>query len=334
MKIAAFVLLGITGLGLVVLFNSAYIVAEWEQVVVTQFGKPIGDPVTSPGLHFKKPFVQKATYFEKRILEWDGEDRDILTGDKETIRVNTYARWRIVNPLQFYKTLRFIENGQGVLDEQIGAAVQIVIKTHPLMEVLRNTPRELQYTTPELEEIEKAKKISIGESGRRRIVAKILRRAQEGIKKTGGEQPSEGSSETHSLKEQYGIELIDVRIKQINYVPKVIENIFNRMRSERERIKDRYEAEGRSRREVIEGEVMREKARLESEGEMVSKQIRGRADAEALRIYADAYQRDPEFYSFLKTLETYEKTFGPKMNLILSTDSEFFKYLKEFKQQE
>lgn len=332
MRIAAFVLLGITGLGLVVLFNSAYIVAEWEQVVVTEFGKPV-ESVTSPGLHFKKPFIQKTTYFEKRILEWDGEDLDILTGDKETIRVNTFARWKIVNPLRFYESLRTVDRGQGLLDDRIDDAVQTIIKTHPLMEVLRDTGRELQYTTPELEEIERAKNISIS-IGRSQVVAKILKRATEGTEEAEGEQASGGAGRVLSLEEQYGIKLIDVRIKQINYVPKVIENIFNRMRSERKRIKERYEAEGTSRKEEIEGEVEREKARLESEGEMVAKQIRGRADAEALHIYADAYQRDPEFYSFLKTLETYEKTFGPKMNLILSTDSEFFKYLKEFKRQE
>ena len=332
MRIAAFGLLGIAGLSLVVLFNSAYIVTEWEQVVITEFGKAV-ESVTSPGLKFKKPFIQKATYFEKRILEWDGEDLDILTGDKETIRVNTFARWKIVNPLRFYESLRTVDRGQGLLDDRIDDAVQTIIKTHPLMEVLRDTGRELQYTTPELEEIERAKNISIS-IGRSQVVAKILRRATEGTEEAEGGQASGGADRVLSLEEQYGIKLIDVRIKQINYVPKVIENIFNRMRSERKRIKERYEAEGTSRKEEIEGEVEREKARLESEGEMVAKQIRGRADAEALHIYADAYQRDPEFYSFLKTLETYEKTFGPKMNLILSTDSEFFKYLKEFKRQE
>jgi len=292
-------------------YSSAYVVKEWDQVVVTEFGKPVGDPVTEPGLKFKKPFIQTATYFPKRILEWDGEKRDILTSDKETITVNTCARWKIVDPLLFYRSLRSISRGQGVLDEQIGSAAQKVIKAHPLMEVLRNEQRTLEYTTSELEEIEKQKKISI-ELGRTAVVEKIKEMAAQG------------------LDTQYGIELIDVRIKQINYVSGVIEKIYLRMRSERKRIKDRYESEGKRRKEEIEGEIEREKAKLESEGYRLSKEITGKADADALKIYADAFQRDVEFYSFLKTLEAYEKTFGAQTHLVLSTDSEFYRYLKDY----
>ena len=311
MKILPLVLSGCVLLAVVLLASSIYVVSEWEQVIVTEFGKPVGDPVTEPGLYFKIPFIQTATSFEKRILEWDGEARDILTSDKETIMVNTMARWKIVEPLKFYQKLKTIDHGQGVLDEKIGSAVQKVIKAHPLMEVLRNVQRELTYTTTELEEIETAKKISIS-IGRDGVVDKILKMAQAG------------------LSEEFGMELVDVRIKQINYVEEVISKIYHRMRSERRRIKDRYEAEGTKRKEEIEGDVDHEKAKLESEGYRESKEIRGKADAKALRIYAEAYQQDPEFYSFLKTLETYEESLGKDTHLILSTDSEFFRYLKDF----
>ena len=311
MRVSAILVVVLLVIGIVALASSAYVVTELEQVVITQFGRPVGKPVTTPGLHFKAPFIQTVTTFEKRIIEWDGEPRDTLTSDKETITVNTTARWKIVDSLQFYRSLRTTNGGQGILDEQIGSAVQKVIKAHPLMEVLRNTQRVLQYTTPELEEIETEKAVTI-QVGRDKVVAKIKTMASVG------------------LKEQYGMELVDVQIKQINYPEKVRQKIFGRMRSERRRIKERYEAEGARRKEEIEGEVEREKARLESEGYRISKEIRGKADAVALEIYANAYEQDPEFYSFVKTLETYEESFGPDTHLILTTDSEFFRYLKDF----
>lgn len=311
MKIALIVIGVCLLLGIIVLSSAAYVVNEWDQVVITQFGEAVGKPITQPGLHFKTPFVQKAIYFEKRILEWDGETREVLTGDKKRIVVNTWARWRIVNPLKFYVSLETIRKGLGRLDERIESNVRKVIKTHSLMEVLRNTKRDLAYISAELEKSEKDRNISI-EIGRDKITEEILAEASK------------------DLMENLGIELIDIKIKHINYVPAVISTIYSRMRAERMRIKDRYESEGNMRREEIEGEIAREKARIEAEGYTVAKEIRGKADAKALKIYADAFGKDPEFYSFLKTLETYEKTFGRSTQLILSTDSEFFKYLKGY----
>lgn len=302
-------------LGIIVLAGSTYTVSEWEQVVITQFGEPMGKPITQPGLHFKKPFIQKAIYFEKRILEWDGETREVLTSDKKRIIVNTWARWRIVDPLRFYVSLETIRKGLGRLDEAIESNVRKVIKTHPLWEVLRNTKRDLAYISKELEKAEKDRGISI-EIGRNKITEEIQQKASK------------------ELVENYGIELIDIKIKYINYVPQVISTIYSRMRAERIRIKDRYESEGRSRKEEIEGEIAREKARIESEGYRTAKEIRGQADAEALKIYAEAYSKDQEFYSFLKMLETYERTFNQDTQLILSTDSEFFKYLKGYLKKE
>lgn len=320
MKIATGAILVILFLVIIVVASSAYIVKEWEQVVITQFGKPVGDPITQPGLHFKTPFVQKAIYFEKRIMEWDGEAKEILTQDKEPIKVNTWARWRIADPLRFYIRTQTITKARVVLSEKIQSTVQKVIKTYPLMEVIRNTQRELEYSSDELKQTEKTKGIKIT-TGRNKIVEEILERASTG----------EGEGMAGDLKEQYGIELLDIQIKQINYyVPDTIRSVYGRMRSERLRIRDRYESEGKRRQQEINGEIAWEKATIESEGYKIAKEIRGQADAEALKIYAETYQKAPEFYSFIKTLETYEEIFNQDTHLILGTDSELFKYLKHY----
>lgn len=311
-------------LAIIVLLSSMFVVKEWEQVIITEFGKPVGEPITQAGLHFKSPFIQNAIYFEKRILPWDGEPKEILTQDKEPIRVNTWARWRIKDPLMFYIRTKTVAKAQGVLDEIIQSTLQKVIKTYSLMEVTRNSPRSLEYSTDELKVAEEAKGISI-KVGRDKIVREIWEKASEVV--------VEGVAKT--LIEQYGIELVDVQIKQINYyVPKTIEAMYGRMRSERLRIRDSYVSEGNKRMEEIEGEIAQEKARIVSEGYKIAKEIKGQADAEALKIYAEAYGKDHEFYSFIKTLETYEKSFNKSTRLILSTDSDFFKYLKEYLSKE
>lgn len=311
-------------LAIIVLASSMFVVKEWEQVIITEFGKPVGEPITQAGLHFKKPFIQDAIYLEKRIIPWDGEPKEILTQDKEPIRVNTWARWRIKDPLMFYIRTKTVARAQGVLDEIIQSTLQKVIKTYPLMEVTRNSSRSLEYSTDELKVAEEAKGISI-KVGRDKIVQEILEKASEVVVEDA----------TKTLIEQYGIELVDVRIKQINYyVPKTIEAMYGRMRSERLRIRDSYVSEGNKRMEEIEGEIAQEKDRIVSEGYKIAKEIKGQADAGALKIYAEAYGRDPEFYSFIKTLETYEKSFNKDTRLILSTDSEFFKYLIEYMPKE
>lgn len=295
---------------IIIASSSFYVVDIKSQCVVTQFGRPV-KVVTSPGLKIKTPFIQKAKYFEKRIIEWDGEPSDILTRDKENIGINTWARWKIVEPLKFYTSLGTEDRGQGVLDEVIESAVKNIVSAYPLNEVLRNSNRKLEYTTVELEKAEIDKKVKVTH-GRNSLVKEINEMANK------------------ELSERYGMELVDVRIKHINYVPAVIPKIFDRMRSERIRIANKYESEGRREEAQILGYMKKELEKIESEGYKVATKTRGEADAEAIRIYADAYKKAPEFYSFTKTLETYEKTIDNNTRLYLSTDSDYYQYLKGY----
>ena len=278
--------------------------------MITQFGRPV-KIVQQPGLKIKTPFIQKAKFFEKRIIEWDGEPSDILTRDKENIGINTWARWKIVDPLKFYTSLGTEDRGQGVLDEVIGSAVKNIVSSYPLNEMLRNTNRKLEYTTVELEKAETDKNVHIS-NGRSSLVKEINKMADEG------------------LSDRYGMELVDVRIKHINYIPAVIPKIFDRMRSERIRIANKYESEGRREEAEILGYMKKELEKIESEGYKIATETRGEADAEAVKIYADAYGKDPDFYSFAKTLETYEKTIDENTRLYLSTDSDYYKYINSF----
>ena len=314
-KAQLYIIIGIISVVALLILGSAtlYVVDIKTQAVVTQFGRPV-KVVTEPGLNIKTPFIQKVKYFEKRIIEWDGEPSDILTRDKENIGINTWARWRIVEPLKFYTSLGMESRGQGVLDEVIESAVKNIISSYTLNEVLRDTNRKLEYTTKELEKAEIAKRVLIVH-GRAKLVEEIKAMANSG------------------LSERYGLELIDVRIKHINYVPTVIPKIFERMRSERIRIANKYESEGRREEAEILGQMQKELEKIESEGYKIAVNTRGEADAEAIRIYADAYKKAPEFYSFTKTLETYEKTINKNTRLYLSTDSDYYQYLKRYKEE-
>ena len=295
---------------IIVASSSFYVVDIKSQCVITQFGRPV-KIVQQPGLKIKTPFIQKAKFFEKRIIEWDGEPSDILTRDKENIGINTWARWKIVDPLKFYTSLGTEDRGQGVLDEVIGSAVKNIVSSYPLNEMLRNTNRKLEYTTVELEKAETDKNVHIS-NGRSSLVKEINKMADEG------------------LSDRYGMELVDVRIKHINYIPAVIPKIFDRMRSERIRIANKYESEGRREEAEILGYMKKELEKIESEGYKIATETRGEADAEAVKIYADAYGKDPDFYSFAKTLETYEKTIDENTRLYLSTDSDYYKYINNF----
>ena len=295
---------------IIIASSSFYVVDIKSQCVITEFGKP-KKVVTEPGLKVKTPFIQKTKYFEKRIIEWDGEPSDILTRDKENIGINTWARWKIVDPLKFYTSIGTEDRGQGVLDEVIGSAVKNIVSSYPLNEMLRNTNRKLEYTTVELEKAEMDKKVHISH-GRASLVGEINKMANEG------------------LRDRYGMELVDVRIKHINYIPAVIPKIFDRMRSERIRIANKYESEGRREEAEIMGYMKKELEKIESEGYKIATETRGEADAEAVKIYADAYGKDPDFYSFTKTLETYEKTVDDNTRLYLSTDSDYYKYINGF----
>ncbi|MGR3317901.1 MAG: protease modulator HflC [Candidatus Anammoxibacter sp.] len=294
--------------------GSLYVVDVREQIIVTQFGRPIRT-VTEPGLYGKIPFIQDVRHFEKRAIEWDGESSDILTRDKENIEVNTWALWRIVDPLRFYTALGAEHNGQGVLDEIIESSVKNIVSAYILKEIVRDTNRKLTYTSKELEDAEMMKAVLI-KHGRGKLVEEIRIAASVG------------------LEERYGMQIVDVVIKHINYVSSVIPKIYDRMRSERFRIANKYESEGRREEAEIIGSMTKELDRIESEGYKRAKEIMGDADAQAIKIYADAYKLTPEFYSFLKTLETYKDTFNKDTILILGTKGDYFKYLQSYSEKD
>jgi membrane protease subunit HflC len=297
---------------IIVLFATTYVVQEWEQVVITQFGEPLGDPVTDAGLHFKLPFVQAVNRFEKRILVWDGEKGQITTRDKRFIWVDTTARWRIEEPLTFLQAVRTERGAQTRLDDILDGATRDIISGHKLIEVVRLTNRVLDLPPEEEEEGFQASadegrgKI---EQGRDQLVEAILEKARGKVS-------------------EYGIELIDVRIKRINYVEKVQGDVYDRMKSERERIAERYRSVGKGRKAEIDGQRVREEKKISSEAYKKAQEIVATADAEAARIFAEAYNRDPEFYAFWRTLETYGNVVGTNTTLILSPESELYRYLE------
>ncbi len=296
--------------GIIILSQSIYVVNETQQVVVTQFGRPVGGAITEPGLKIKTPFVQKANYFDKRYMEWDGDPNQIPTKEKKFIFVDSYARWHITDPLQFYKRLTNERGAQSRLDDIIDGETRDQVASHTLEEVVRNTNREAD-TTARISEIIEDSLAQI-EVGRKRI--------QNVIQKTVNE-------ETNDL----GIEVLDFRFKRINYVEDVRERVYDRMKSERIRIADKFRSEGEGEASRINGEKERELDQIQSEAYKEAETIKGKADAEAARIYADAYNKSRssrELYSFIKSMETFQRTFDSTTTIILSTDNELYKYLK------
>ncbi|NQT26232.1 protease modulator HflC [candidate division KSB1 bacterium] len=293
---------------LIVLANGFYTVSETEQVVVTQFGRPVGGPVMSAGLHWKTPFIQNLNIFDKRILSWDGDPNQIPTKDKRYIWVDVTARWKIVDPLIFLQSVRNESGAQGKLDDIVDAATRDYVSNNVLLELVRNSNRPFSVVDVELNQDSSnvMDKISLGRGA---ITQQILADAQPSMI-------------------QFGIELVDVMIKRINYVEDVRKKVYERMISERKRIAERYRSEGQGQMAEIDGKRERELQRIQSEAYMTAQQIRGQADAEATRIYADAYNLDADFYEFLKTLDTYKTTIDENTSLILSTKSAYFKYFK------
>ncbi|MDH4064570.1 MAG: protease modulator HflC [Acidobacteriota bacterium] len=302
-----YLLLGVLVAGLMAASGSAYSVGEAEQVIITQFGDPVGDPVTDPGLHFKVPFIQQANYFDKRFLEWDGNPNQVPTKDKRFIWVDTYARWRIVDPLRFFERLRDERGAQSRLDDILDGETRNAVARYDLIELVRNTNRNREDIPIEAEEEEAI--LNVIEKGRDRVSREILQRAAEG---------------TADL----GIELLDLRIKRINYVEEVQRDVFERMIAERQRIAELYRSEGQGEAARIQGERERELQRIQSEAFKTAEELRGKADAEATGIYASAYGRDADFYSFTRSLEAYEKVIDGSTMLIMDTKSELLKYLE------
>jgi membrane protease subunit HflC len=295
-------------LALFVLFNAFYIVSETNQIIITQFGEPIGEAVTNPGLHMKVPFIQVANKFEKRWLEWDGDANEIPTKDKKYIWVDTYARWRISDPLVFFQRVRDERGAQSRIDDIIDGETRNAVANFDLIEIVRSTNREFEITE-EAEILDLASVIVEIQTGREQIAQIIL----------------EKSSATTP---QIGVELKDVKIKRINYVDEVERKQFDRMISERQRIASKYRSEGDGKSAEIRGEKEKELLTIQSGAYRTSQEIKGKADAEATNIYARAYNLDPEFYQFMKTLEIYRNIMDKDTWLLLSTDAEFLKYLK------
>ncbi len=305
------VLLIVALVAFAVLASAFYTVKETEQVVVTQFGKAVGRAITTPGLKVKMPFVQTVHAFEKRFLEWEGDPNQVPTKDKRFIWVDTYARWRISDPLKFFQRLHDEAGAQSRLDDILDGETRNTIAKHELIDLVRSTNRPFVVAEDiaELSQPEAAERV---EFGRDKLTAEVLRNAR---RRTG----------------DLGIEILDFRIKQINYVDEVRQEVYARMISERKRIAERYRSEGAGEAARIAGERQRELQVIESEAYRTAQEIRGKADAEAADIYAAAYNRDPDFYRFLKSMGTLTESLDGETLLLLSTDGELLRYLNATK---
>lgn len=285
-----------------------YTLDETEQAVITRFGEPRGEPVTAPGLHFKVPLTDTVNRFEKRWLEWSGDPNQIPTKDKKYIWVETFARWRVADPLRFFQRIRDERTAQSRLDDIIDGETRNAIASFNLIEAVRATNRAFEDEEALAGDLapEAAEKVQVG---REKLTRIILERAS-------------------AVVSEFGVELVDVGIKRINYVDEVQVKVFERMISERRRIAERSRSEGQGRAAEIRGQKERELKQIDSEAYRRAEELRGKSDAEAARIYAEAFGRDPEFYSFLRSLEAYRTTVDASTSLFLGTDADFLRYLR------
>ncbi len=281
-----------------VLGGAFFIVDETQQVVVTQFGKPVGKPLTTPGLHMKIPFIQNTNFFDKRFLAWDGDPNQIPTKDKRFIWVDTYARWRVADSLLFFQRLRDERRAQSRLDDILDGETRNAIAKHVLVELVRSSNPEAQEE-PGLLTVK---------YGRETLEAEVLKAA---------------SSRVVDL----GIEILDFKFKRINYVEEVRREVYARMISERKRIAEEYRSEGAGEAARISGEKDRELKTITSEAYRKTQEIRGKANSQAADIYAAAYNKDPEFYQFTRTMESFTKILDDNTTLVMSTEGDLLKYL-------
>ena len=289
--------------------DGLYVVNEAEQAILTQFGKPVGG-VAEPGLHFKMPFVQKVSRFEKRILKWDGDPNQIPTKDKRFIWIDTTARWRIKDPLLFYTTVATERGAMSRLDDILDSVVRDAVSGRLLVELVRGSDYKAQGGGEERFEVEGVEVAKEAMVGREEIMSGILEKAR-------------------ANTPDYGIELLDVQIKRINYVEQVRTRVYERMINERKKVAAQYRSEGEGEQADILGQMERELKEISSEAYRKVLEVRGGADAEAAAIYAEAYNKDKEFYAFLRTLESYKKSIQKNGRLVISTDSDYYRYLKQ-----
>jgi len=315
MKISQIAILVIVVIGSYVLMSSIYTVNEVEQMIITQFGKPVGEPVTTAGLKFKVPFVQEVNPIDKRVLEWDGNPSDMPTKDKLYISVDLFARWRITDPLQYFLRLRDERSAQSRLDDILGSETRNAIAKHELIEIIRTTKDRVPLRDTFLTEEER--KLNMGslvpiKKGRKMVEQEIFAAAAEKVR-------------------VFGIELLDIRFKRINYNDSVRPKIYDRMISERRQIAERFLSEGNGEAARIRGNRVRDLNKIQSEAYRKVEEIRGVADAKATEIYARAYNQSPEsveFYEFTRTMQAYKTIIADNTTLVLSTDSDLFKFLK------
>ncbi len=312
MKTKGIILIAII-IAILIGFSSAYIVDETEQVVVTQLGKVVGTPKKEPGLYFRIPFIQTPNALPKNLLEWDGDPGQIPTMEKTYIWVDTFARWKIVDPVKFLETVKSLTSARGRLDDIIDPAVRNFITSYRLIEAVRTTNREMDIVEMGMDaKTQEDHKTTYSIStGRDKITKGIMEQAMPKLAK-------------------FGIELVDVKIKRINYVEEVRKSVYGRMIAERSQIAEKFRSEGKGEARKILGEKERDLKLITSEAYRKAQEIKGKADAEATILYAKAYGIDPEFYSFIRTLEIYNQALDKESSLLLSTDSEFFKYLKGY----
>ena len=315
MKISQIAILVIVVIGSYVVMSSLYTVNEVEQMIITQFGKPVGEPVTTAGLKFKVPFVQEVNPIDKRVLEWDGNPSDMPTKDKLYISVDLFARWRITDPLQYFLRLRDERSAQSRLDDILGSETRNAIAKHELIEIIRTTKDRVPLRDTFLTDAER--KLNMGtlvpiQKGRKMVEQEIFTAAAEKVR-------------------VFGIELLDIRFKRINYNESVRPKIYDRMISERRQIAERFLSEGNGEAARIRGNRVRDLNKIQSEAYRQVEEIRGVADAKATEIYAKAYNQSPEaveFYEFTRTMQAYQSIIADNTTLVLSTDSDLFKFLK------
>lgn len=299
-----------------ILFNSLYTVGEAQQVIITQFGRPVGEPITSAGLKFKIPFIQTVNRIDKRILEWDGSPSDMPTKDKLYVSVDLFARWRITDPMAYFLRLRDERSAQSRLDDILGSETRNMVARNELIEIVRTTKDRKPSQDSTLTDNQGNSSIGILlpiKNGRESVEAAIYKAAAEKVR-------------------VFGIELLDIRFKRINYTETVQPKIFERMISERRQIAERFRSEGNGEAARIRGNLMRDKDRIQSEAYKQVEQIRGEGDAKAAEIYANAFNQSSDsasFYQFTRTLDTYRSVITSDATLLLSTDSELYRFLKQ-----
>jgi membrane protease subunit HflC len=311
----SFLSLALLGIGLYLIANSVYTVSEVEQIIITQFGKPVGAPVRTAGMKFKTPLIQEVNSIEKRVLEWDGNPSDMPTKDKLYISVDLYARWRITDPLQYFLRLRDERSAQSRLDDIFGSETRNAVAKHELIEIIRTTKDRVPLRDAVLTATEK--ELNMGalvpiQKGRQVVEREIFASAAEKIR-------------------IFGIELLDIRFKRINYNESVRPKIYDRMISERRQIAERYLSEGNGEAARIRGNRVRDLNKIESEAYRQVEEVRGAADARATEIYASAYNQSREavaFYEFTRTMAAYKSAIATNTTLVLSTDSDLFKFFK------